>query len=163
MKKVFLVAHRDERDAVTEVLQRLGVLQVEDILSLTEVEEAGLVERDEPGAKAGEIDAQLAELRFSLDFIQRIAPEKTTFIQQFAGTKVFLKEQEFNHYLQNTAEVALTEQALRAADEELNRSKPKRPRITLGSFRTVLDLRCTAGGAGRRLRVAIGGVLPLGV
>ncbi len=121
MKKVFLVAHRDERDAVTEVLQRLGVLQVEDILSLTEVEEAGLVERDEPGAKAGEIDAQLAELRFSLDFIQRIAPEKTTFIQQFAGTKVFLKEQEFNHYLQNKAEVALTEQALRAADEELNR------------------------------------------
>ena len=57
-------------------MQRLGVLQVEDILSLTEVEEAGLVERDEPGAKAGEIDAQLAELRFSLDFIQRIAPER---------------------------------------------------------------------------------------
>jgi len=56
MKKVFLVAHRDDRDAVTEVLQRLGVLQVEDILSVSELEkDSDFVWRDEPGAKASEI------------------------------------------------------------------------------------------------------------
>jgi V/A-type H+-transporting ATPase subunit I len=122
MKKVFLVAHRDDRDAVTEVLQRLGVLQVEDILSVSELEkDSDFVWRDEPGAKASEIDARLAELRFCLDFVQRLAPEKVTFLQQFTGTKVFLKEEEFRHYLQKTEEVAKTEKALRAADNELNR------------------------------------------
>ncbi len=53
--------------------------------------------------------------------MQRLAPEKVTFLQQFTGTKVFLKEEEFRHYLQKTEEVAKTEKALRAADNELNR------------------------------------------
>lgn len=121
MKKVFLVAHRDDRDAITGVLQRLGVLQVEDILSLAELEEDSGIKRDEPGARASELDVRLADLRFCLDFLNRIAPEKTTFIQQFAGSKVFLREQEFHHYLENDQEVLATEKALRAADEELNR------------------------------------------
>ncbi|NMA54870.1 MAG: V-type ATP synthase subunit I [Firmicutes bacterium] len=120
MRKVFLVAHRDERDAVAAALQRLGVLQVEDILDLEDVQAAGFINRDEPGPKASQIDAQLAELRFCLDFIQRLAPEKTTFIQQFTGTKVFLEEEQFNNYLKNKDQVTATQRALRAADEKLN-------------------------------------------
>lgn len=121
MRKVFLVAHRDDRDAIAEVLQRLGVLQVEDILSLPELEEDIGILRDEPGAKASELDARLADLRFSLDFLNRLDPEKTTFIQQFTGTKVLLSEQKFTDYWSNQEKVNETVRALRKFDEQLNR------------------------------------------
>lgn len=121
MKKVFLVAHREDREPLTRVLQRLGVLQIEDFLEEVEPSEAADLERDEPGAEAAELDARLAELKFCLDFLQRLAPERTTFIQQFAGTKVYLKEGDFHRYLKDEDKVAETYRGLRAADDELTR------------------------------------------
>jgi len=120
MKKILLVAHREDREPLTRALQRLGALQVEDLLEEQEKEgQAAGLERDEPGEEAARLDARLAELKFCLDFLQRLAPERTTFIQQFAGTKVFLKESEFRHYLEDKDRVAQVNRALRAIDDEL--------------------------------------------
>ncbi|HHY92955.1 MAG TPA: V-type ATP synthase subunit I [Firmicutes bacterium] len=129
MKKVLLVAHREDREPLVRVLQRLGVLQVEDLLE----EQAALgealdLERDEPGEEAARLDARLAELKFCLDFLQRVAPERTTFIQQFAGTKVFLKESEFRHYLEDKDRVAEVYRALRAIDDELTKLRNEETR-----------------------------------
>ncbi|MDK2882226.1 MAG: V/A-type H+/Na+-transporting ATPase subunit [Bacillota bacterium] len=148
MKKVFLVAHREDREALTLLLQRLGVLQVEDFLE--EIQELPSDDapielmRDEPGEQAAKLDARLAELKFCLDFLQRLAPEKTTFIQQFAGTKVYLKESEFRNYLKDKERVADVQRALRGIDEELtylrNEETKKENLLTLLTPWQALDV-----------------------
>ncbi|MDK2784428.1 MAG: V/A-type H+/Na+-transporting ATPase subunit [Bacillota bacterium] len=146
MKKVFLVAHREDREALTRVLQRLGVLQVEDFLDEIQSDDATFDDlmRDEPGEQAAKLDARLADLKFCLDFLQRLVPERTTFIQQFAGTKVYLKESEFRNYLKDEERIAHVRRALRSIDEELthlrNEETKKENLLTLLAPWQALDV-----------------------
>lgn len=168
MKKVFLVAHREDREALTRLLQRLGVLQVEDFLE--EIEELKSDDatfdlmRDEPGEQAAKLDARLAELKFCLDFLQRLAPEKTTFIQQFAGTKVYLKESEFRNYLKDKERVTNVQRALRGIDEKLthlrNEETKKENLLTLLTPWHELDVPLEELRPGPEVGLALG-TLPL--
>ncbi|MGI6603877.1 MAG: V-type ATP synthase subunit I [Firmicutes bacterium] len=125
MKKVFLMAHREDREALTKVLQRLGVLQLEDFLltkeCAPETEVEVYLKRDEPGEEAAALDARIADLKFCLDFMQRLSPEKTSFIQQFAGTKVYLKERDFRECVKESHKVDSVHKGLRLIDAELTR------------------------------------------
>lgn len=122
MNKVFLVAHQAEKDQVLAVLQQLGVLEVSD-LQAKDVESqawAELVEGDQEQEALQSLEARLADVRFSLDFLNRYYPAKKSMLDALSGSKVAVPAGELNG---NAAEWArISDQvyaALRKIDEKL--------------------------------------------
>ncbi len=136
MKRVEVVGHLDYKDDVLRALQRLGVLEIEDITQTLDQceesseEEAGgleeIVTRDGSADRLTAIEADITRIRSSLESLERFSPRPKSFIEQFAGYQVPLTQQEMDRF-SSDAETAqkvaariaeLEQQYARLADRE---------------------------------------------
>lgn len=87
MKRLLVAAHRSEREELLDELQRLGVVEIQE-LDPTDLEEGPKVAKESPGDELLPLEDKLGEVRYILDFLDRHFPPPRTLIEQFAGSKV---------------------------------------------------------------------------
>lgn len=122
MKKVFLLAHREEREKVFNLLHRLGTVELVDVRSGGSwAEFRRLLEPEETAEEAARLDGKLGEVRYCLDFLQRHFPLRKSFVQQFTGGKLILTPAEFRVYTGRLEQVKSLYTECRRAEEELAR------------------------------------------
>ncbi len=122
MKKAYLLAHRQERETIFNLLQRMGSVEMVDVKSgesWSEME--SLLEPDQPDEGVSELDEKLGEIRYCLDFLQRYFPLKKTFVQQFTGAKVELTPERYNDYINRMDQTKTIHEDCRRAEDELTR------------------------------------------
>ncbi len=120
MKKLHLLAHREERERIMEILQRSGSLELVNVQDSPEWEAMEpLVEPDQPGDQASPLEARLDEVRYSLGFLQRYYPEKKGLVQQFIGSKINLTAAEFQDYIARQETVSAVCAACREAEQQM--------------------------------------------
>ncbi|MGI6037006.1 MAG: V-type ATP synthase subunit I [Limnochordia bacterium] len=88
MKKLYVAVHDSEREKLLDELQRLGVVEIEELQPDALAEDLPLLQRDAPGSELSGLEDQIGEVRYILEFFDRYAPVKRTAIEQFAGSKV---------------------------------------------------------------------------
>lgn len=91
MQKVRLIGHETERDRVLTTLQELGVLQISD---LTNKNEHSLLGFRPKTSTTNDIEAKLADLRYTLEFLARYDTEQKGFIQSFFNLKDLIRPEE---------------------------------------------------------------------
>jgi V/A-type H+/Na+-transporting ATPase subunit I len=122
MKKVFLLAHREERSKIFDLLHRQGNVQLMDIKSGRAWDDfETLLEPDHPDQRAAEIDDRLSDIRYCLDFLQRHFPVRKSFVQQFTGAKLELSADKYSGYISSVDLVAPVYSSCREAEEKLAR------------------------------------------
>ncbi|MBS4008645.1 MAG: V-type ATP synthase subunit I [Clostridium sp.] len=90
MNKLYLVAHQAEKDKVLNILQQLGVLEVNDLQAKDAEDQAWaeMVEEDQEQEALQSLEARLADVRFSLDFLQRYYPAKKSMLAALSDSKM---------------------------------------------------------------------------
>lgn len=109
MKRIEVIGHLDRRDDVLRLLQRLGVVEIEDITEILEQHQqsgdeafTGLKEilsRDGDPDRLASIETEISEMRSAIDLIERFYPRKKAFIEQFAGSQIPVSRQELDAIL----------------------------------------------------------------
>lgn len=125
MQKVRLIGHESERDRVLTVLQDLGVLQIADLTNKKEQTLPGF--RPKTPA-ANDIEAQLANLRYTLDFLARYDTEKKGFIQSFFNLKELIGPEEIKRIAREYDYRPIWQQA-RELDQEGTELKAERAQL----------------------------------
>ncbi len=122
MNKLYLVAHQAEKDKVLAILQQLGVLEVSD-LQAKDVEGqawAEMVEGDQEQEALQSLEARLADVRFSLDFLQRYYPAKKSLLAALNDSKMVVNSAELSGSAAEWDKVSSNVYvALRKTDEKL--------------------------------------------
>lgn len=122
MKKLYLIAHQDEKNQVLGTLQHLGVMEVSDLQTKDADREtwADLVESDQETDALQEFEARIGEVRFSLDFLKRHYPAKKSMADAFGGTKETFSAEKFSANAADWDKItAVVYAELRKADEKL--------------------------------------------
>jgi len=122
MNKLYLVAHQAEKAKVLAILQQLGVLEVSD-LQAKDVEGqawAEMVEGDQEQEALQSLEARLADVRFSLDFLQRYYPAKKSLLAALNDSKMVVNSAELSGSAAEWDKVSSNVYvALRKTDEKL--------------------------------------------
>ena len=120
MKKVFLLAHKQEKEKVFDLLHHLNLVQLLDVKNEKSWDEfSSLLEPDQPGDSAAEYDERITMIRYCLDFFQRHFPVRKSFIQQFTGAKLELSPPQYNQYVEDLEKVQEIYESCRRLEEEL--------------------------------------------
>ncbi len=120
MKKLYLLAHQEEREKIMGLLQRLGTLELANVQDSPEWEEMKfLMDPDQSADQAGPVEIRLGEVRYCLDFLQRYYPEKKNFVQQFTGSKLNLTREKFDGYISRSQMVSEVYTDCRNAEQRL--------------------------------------------
>lgn len=120
MKKVFLLAHREEREAVMDLLYRMGTVELVDVKSGSSWNElSSFLQPEQAAEAASSCDNRLGETRYCLDFLQRHFPVNKSFVEQFIGSKLELTGGEYAEYLAKADAVGTIYTACREAEEKL--------------------------------------------
>ncbi|NMA92741.1 MAG: V-type ATP synthase subunit I [Firmicutes bacterium] len=131
MKKVLLLAHREEQGQILGLLQKLGSVELANVQSSPDWEELkSLMEPDQPTEQVSPLETRLGEVRYCLDFLQRHFPVKKNFVQQFTGSKLSITRQEYINHVGRCQEVADACAACREADERLVQIRNEEVRCT---------------------------------
>ena len=129
IKKLYLLAHNEEREAILELLQRLGSVELVDLQESPEWAEIRvLLEPGQAGGAVSRLEAYLGEVRYCLDFVQRYFPIRKNFIQQFTGSRLELSAQEYSDYIASARESEAVYGACRKAEEDLTRIRNEETR-----------------------------------
>ncbi len=130
MKKVFLLAHSHEREKIIELLQRLGIVEIEDISTSKTWDEIGsLMDPGQAAADLADIEARLGEARYCLDFLQRHYPVRKGLLEQFTGGKISLSSDEFSSFIEQNEQMREIYLACRDAEEKLTAMRTAGTRI----------------------------------
>ena len=73
MKRLLVAAHRSEREELLHELQRLGVVEIQE-LDPKDLEEGARVVKETPGDELLSLEDKLGEVRYVLDFLDRHFP-----------------------------------------------------------------------------------------
>lgn len=122
MNKLYLVAHQAEKDQVLAILQQLGVLEVSDLQAKDGESQAWaeMVEEDQEQEALQSLEARLADVRFSLDFLHRYYPAKKSLLAALNDSKMIVNSVELNGNATEWNEVSTNVYAaLRKIDEKL--------------------------------------------
>ncbi len=120
MKKVFLLGHRNEKELVFDLLQKLGTMQIADIKTGSTWDEfEALLEPEHPTESASDFDNRLSMIRYCLDFLQRNFPMRKSFLQQFTGAKMELTRAQYGAYIEDIGQVKELYESCRQIDDEL--------------------------------------------
>lgn len=129
MKKVFLLAHRQERQAILDLLYRMGAVELADVRSSDTWQELdALLEPETEGENAPAYEKNLAEVRYCLDFMQRYFPVRKGFVEQFTGSKMELTGEEYAQYLARSGETDAIYASCREAEDKLARIRNEETR-----------------------------------
>lgn len=121
MQKIFLFAHRQEKDRVINLLRDLGTVELVDLKESNAWEKVeSLLVPEQADEEVARLESRLGEVRYCLDFLQRYFPERKSFIQQFVGAKANLSSREYEQYISNHEKIKDIYRACRAIDENLN-------------------------------------------
>ncbi len=130
MKKIFLLAHRDEREKIIALLQRIGIVEIEDISTSKTWEEIGsLMDPGQSAADLAGIEAQLGEGRYCLEFLQRHYPVRKGLLEQLTGGKLTLSSAEFNSCSEQKEQMHRIYLSCREAEEKLTAMRTERTRV----------------------------------
>ncbi|HHV63241.1 MAG TPA: V-type ATP synthase subunit I [Firmicutes bacterium] len=94
MRKVTIIGHLADRAAITGELQRAGVMELEPI---EEESESGPDLDAEVNPEIGAVEQKIAELKFCIDFLDKLERARKSLIQQFAGSKIPVDLEEFSN------------------------------------------------------------------
>jgi V/A-type H+-transporting ATPase subunit I len=123
MAKIYLVAHRSEKDRVLKILQQSGAVEISDIHAGNASEQddwSGLVVSDSAQAELQAPEAALAEVRFALDFLGRHYPAPKSLLDALGGNRTPMTVEEFTAGREEWAAVAQeVSRSLRRVDERL--------------------------------------------
>ncbi len=131
MKKVSLVAPVSDADGIIEVLQDVGVVEIEK----TELEskEYSLCDLSEVlvdlGKRQEELSRALTELKFCIDFFDRFERIKKNMIEAFAGGKLYLENATFDDLGSKVEEGRKVYEECRRLDEELSKRSNEESRL----------------------------------
>ncbi len=125
MQKVRLIGHESERERVLTILQDLGVLQIAD---LTNKKEQALPGFSPKTPLAQDLEAKLADLRYTLDFLARYDTEKKGFIQSFFNLKDLIGAEEIERIAREYDYRPIWQQA-RELDQESIELKAERAHL----------------------------------
>jgi len=130
MKKVFLLAHRQEREKIIALLQRLGTMEINDVTAGRAWEEMeALMEPVQAAADLADTEARLAEARYCLDFLQRYFPVRKGLLEQFTGGKIALSSTEFSRCGEQREQMHGIYLSCREAEEKLTALRTERTRL----------------------------------
>jgi V/A-type H+-transporting ATPase subunit I len=122
MKKVYLLAHREEREKIFNLLHRLGLVELVDVKTGGSWNEfRSLLQPEQAAGPVNRLESELGEVRYCLDFLQRNFPVRKTFVEQFAGSKIALSEAEFSGYTGQAERVKSIYASCRTAEDDLSR------------------------------------------
>ncbi|MCR3922291.1 MAG: V-type ATP synthase subunit I, partial [Firmicutes bacterium] len=122
MSKVYLLAHQAEKDKVLETLQQSGDVEINNISESKgeSVDWAEFVEIDQEQEALSTLDAKLAQVRFSLEFLHRYYPIKKSLLNSLSGTKPKIESAMFSQRAEEWAQVSeKVYRALKQIDEKL--------------------------------------------
>jgi len=123
MEKLYLVAHRSEKDRVLEILQQSGAVEISGIQARDAGKEddwAALVVIDSAREELSPLEAGLTAVNFALDFLNRHYPAPKNLLNALGGNRVPMTAEEFAARKDEWAGVAQEVcAALRKADEKL--------------------------------------------
>ncbi len=129
MKKIYILAHRGERNAVISLLHRQGTVQlisVADDLSRGELPVGLLPEQADEAVP--DLEAGLGEVRYCLDFLQRYFPLRKNFVEQFIGSRHLLTSERFNSYAADKDQIKTIYASCRAIELKLARLRNEETR-----------------------------------
>lgn len=122
MKKAFLLGHRQEREAIFNLLHQMGNMQLLDIKAGDAWNEFhDLLEPENTEAAAAKTDALLNKIRYCLDFLQSHFPITKNIIQQFTGIRVELTEQDYDASIKRIDRIDSLYENCRQTEEKLTR------------------------------------------
>jgi vacuolar-type H+-ATPase subunit I/STV1 len=123
MKKVSLVAPVSSADGIIQVLQDVGVVEIEK--TEVESEEYSLYDLSEVAPdldkRQEELSRTLMELEFCIDFFNKFEWIKKNIVQQFAGGKVYLPNSTFDDLGSRVEEGHKIYEECRRIDEGLSK------------------------------------------
>ncbi len=120
MHKIFIFAHQQEKEAVINILQELGSVELLDIKESRDWEEMQLLLRPEEAIEeAASLESRLGEIRYCLDFLQRHFPLRKNFVEQFTGAKLSISPEIYADYIARGEEVRAVFQVCREVDTGL--------------------------------------------
>ena len=140
MKKVYLIGHQEQKDCTLGLLQRMGVMEVNDLQGKAAAEPAWneLVENDGEQESLQEVESYLMELRFALDFLNRHYPVKKGMFSSLEDNRKLLTLHDFNDQAVVWAqEIGSVSGELRRADEKLMSLRNEETRLQ--NLRTLLQ------------------------
>lgn len=120
MQKISLFAHQQEKEAVIDLLQQLGSVELVDLKESSAWEEMqSLLRPEEATEEVARLESRLGEIRYCLDFFQRYFPLRKGFVEQFTGAKLNLSPEKYADFIARGEEVKAVYQACREVDEGL--------------------------------------------
>lgn len=120
MKKLFLFAHQQERDMILEFLRDFGAVELVDLKESSAWDRMkDLLEPEQSAEELARLESEVGEVRYCLDFLQRLFPLQKSFVQQFTGAKINLTPQEFADYISRGDQIKELYGACRQIDEKL--------------------------------------------
>ncbi len=119
MKKVYLFAHRAEKEEMVRALQSLGLVEIRQVEEKPTWKGCGKLHSIQEPEALHRLETRLNEIKYSLDLLARHFPLKKGFVEQFAGSKLSLTPTEFSTYGAQDQEADRVYQACRQIDERL--------------------------------------------
>ncbi len=130
LKKVEIYGLQEERNQLLKEIQELGLVEVveygendEDHIDLPEIIQ------QESREQSGKIERTLAEIGRGLNILEQIAPIKPSLIQQFAGVKTYLSENEFKRLAKDEDRLNQVVAELLKIDQDLAQIQAKKTQL----------------------------------
>ncbi|NLY75127.1 MAG: V-type ATP synthase subunit I [Firmicutes bacterium] len=132
LKKVEIYGLQEERNRLLEEIQELGLMEVVEY-----TEEAQESSQDvfsermqaEYLEQSGMIDRKIAAVGRALNFLEQIAPVKPSLIQQFAGIKTYLSQNEFERLARTEERLDQVIADLYKIEQDLSQIQSKRTQL----------------------------------
>lgn len=124
MKRIFLLGHQDERGKVIRILRNLGsveLVNVKEEAAWTEM--SSYLVPDQATDKVADLDSKLSEVRYCLEFLNRHFPIKKGLLDQLAGGKISLTQEEFEKLPSQEEVIKNIYTSCRKADDTLMQLK----------------------------------------
>src|SRR3990170_4284645 len=94
MKKVWLIAHRDDQSAIVERLQEVGLIEVAEVEAAAPVTKGA--DQELFSSRAEQLALELTKVQFVLDFFKKAKPPKKGFIAGLIKDRLLVSRARFD-------------------------------------------------------------------
>jgi V/A-type H+-transporting ATPase subunit I len=138
MQRLYLIAHRSERELILQELQRLGIVQITNLTQrLSKSRELSEMLKNETTTDLSEYDSMLTELKYAIDFLKDYE-QKPSFIKELIkslieslfGVKLLVEEKEYKEVISNLPKYLELCKTCRKLESRLNRLRSERNKLT---------------------------------
>lgn len=157
MKKIYLFAHRAEKEEMVRALQSLGLVEIRRVEEKPTWKGCGKLHGIREPEALHRLETHLNEIKYSLDLLARYFPLKKGFMEQFTGSKLSLTPTEFSSYGAQGKQADKVYQACRQIDEGLTNLGNEENRVEnlLADLEPYRDLNLPLKEVGESPRLAV--------